>query len=303
MRLDFVKMQGAGNDFVVVESDNVDADWGQLAVAICDRHYGVGADGLLVIGPSNSADIRMRILNADGSEASACGNGTRCVVKHYVERHPSMDSCRRVTVETLSGIREAWYSGTDSDTAQVRVAMGRPQAYPASARRGRRADRDDHPRVTPRSVSACGRKIEITVVSFGNPHAVHFTNAPLVDFPLAEIGSDLDHRVFPEGINFEIARVIGRGCAEARVWEHGVGETLACGSGACSIAVAGNWLGILGGEVEARLPGGLLSVQWDGKGEVFLTGPAETVFQGEWAGVDGRRSELQQISTKNEVLA
>ncbi len=291
-------MQGAGNDFVVVESDDPDVDWGQLAVAICDRHYGVGADGLLVTSSSSVADIRMRILNADGSEASACGNGTRCVVKHYVDRHPGMDTGRRVTVETLSGIRDAWYLGTSSAAAQVRVAMGQPQVCPLPAKRGRVADKQERDLAPRQTVSVAGRKIQVTVVSFGNPHAVYFTNDPLSDFPLAEIGNDLDHRVFPEGINFEIARAIGRNCVEARVWEHGVGETLACGSGACAIAVAGNWLGVLREEVEVRLPGGTLSVQWDGKGEVFVAGPAETVFQGEWTSAVGRRSELPQVATK-----
>ncbi len=296
-------MHGAGNDFVVVESDRGDGDWNRLAVALCDRHYGVGADGLLVVCPSSVADVRMRILNADGSEASACGNGTRCVVKYYVDRHPGMDTDRRMTVETLSGIRDAWYVGTGSNTATVKVAMGQPQAYPASTNGARVADKTEHNPATRRTVSACGKRIQVSVVSFGNPHAVHFTNGPLSDFPLSEIGVDLDRRVFPEGVNFEIARVVDRNCVEARVWEHGVGETLACGSGACAVAVAGNWLGILGGEVEARLPGGSLAVQWDGKGEVFLTGPAKTVFQGEWAGVDGRGSGLQHISNENEVLA
>lgn len=303
MRLAFVKMQGAGNDFVVVESDNPDANWNELALAICDRHYGVGADGLLVVCSSNVADMRMRILNADGSEASACGNGTRCVVKNYVERHPGTDTGKRVTVETLSGIRDAWYLQTGGNTAQVKVAMGQPQGYPVSAKRGRVADKRERDRATRRTVSACGRTIEVVVVSFGNPHAVYFMDQPLANFPLFEFGNDLDHRVFPEGINFEIARVIGRDCVEARVWEHGVGETLACGSGACAITVAGNSLGILDGEVEVKLPGGSLSVQWDGKGEVFLTGPAVTVFQGEWVDVDGGRRELTQISTRNEVLA
>ena len=300
MRLAFTKMQGAGNDFVVIEPQNAEIDWSHLALAVCNRHYGVGADGLLVLSPSRVADIRMRIFNADGSEASACGNGTRCVAKYCVEHHRTSSTDGRITIETLSGVRDAWYLEGGEKSGQVRIAMGVPVVgVPLANHRERGKNGLDiaHQRITVRGMS-----LELELISLGNPHAVHFTESSLADFPVSEIGKVLDLQMFRGGVNFEVARVVSRKCIEARVWEHGVGETLACGSGACSIAVAAHLKKAIDSHVEVCLPGGPLSVEWDGRGEVFLTGPAQTVFQGEW--VDGEAGELEASSPiKNEVLA
>ncbi len=300
MRLPFTKMQGAGNDFIVIEAQNAEMDWSHLALAVCDRHYGVGADGLLVLSPSKVADIRMRIFNADGSEASACGNGTRCVVKYCVDHHRTNRSDGPITVETAGGVRDAWYLVGGERSGQVRIGMGLPVIGVPSAKR--REPVKGGPDLAHRKITVSGMRLELEVVSVGNSHAVHFTESSLADFPVSEIGRVLDVEVFRGGVNFEVARVINRRRIEARVWEHGVGETMACGSGACSVAVVAHLKKTTEDTVEVCLPGGPLFVEWDGRGEVFLTGPAETVFRGEW--VDDEAGELQAISPiKNEVLA
>jgi diaminopimelate epimerase len=154
-----------------------------------------------------------------------------------------------------------------------------------------------HQRLTVRGIS-----LELELISLGNPHAVHFTKSSLADFPVSDIGRVLDLQVFQGGVNFEVARIVNRNCVEARVWEHGVGETLACGSGACAVAVAAYLKRATDNQVEVSLPGGPLSVEWDGRGEVFLTGPAQTVFQGEWAD-DEAGNVTASSPMKNEVLA
>ncbi len=294
-------MQGAGNDFIVIESDSNEINWNRLAVTMCDRHFGVGADGVLLVCSSNAADIRMRVFNADGSEASACGNGTRCVVRYYAERHHAGLNGRRLRVETIAGTRDAWYYRSGSRAGQVKVAMGKPYGFSSSAV-SLQSGGIGTAAVLHQSPSVCGRELELDLVSLGNSHAVHFTDEQLAGFPLNDIGLALDRQAFPSGINFEVARVITRERVEARVWEHGVGETLACGSGACAIAVAGHCRGIVEDEVRVELPGGPLTVQWAGRGEVFLTGPAQMVFNGEWADSDDHGSKTQ-IPIENEVLA
>ncbi len=293
----FTKMQGAGNDFVVVDS-GTELDWGRIAVAVCDRHYGIGADGLLVVLPSAVADIRIRIFNADGSEAGTCGNGIRCVVTRYADSERRSVSDGVVTVETLSGIREARFHRKESGKPVVQVAMGRPLVG-----RGRKGvpeaawplNKDD---------MAWDCKIRSTVfalnlVFLGNQHAVLFTDEPVARFPLSRIGPlvQLDSP-FPEGLNFEVARVLDPQHIEARVWEHGVGETLACGSGACAVGVAASVRGLIGGRAEVLLPGGVLEVEWKPGTEVLLSGPAEEVFEGDWPGM-----RTAQTADRNEVLA
>ena len=283
----FTKMQGAGNDFVLVEVGSGPSDWPRLAMAICDRHYGVGADGLLVLLPSKKADFRMRIFNADGSESNACGNGLRCMVKHYIDETPDRTRLDNITVETQAGIRQARIHHTNGKLAQIQTGMWQPgigreniQVKPES-RAGAKLDITSAMQY---SVNVGGTDLKLHLVSVGNPHAVCFLNEPVAVFPLPNIGSLVErHEAFPEGINFEIVNVKDRESVEARVWEHGVGETLACGSGACAISVAAKLLGYVGSHVNVKLPGGTLSVEWNSTGEVFLSGPAETVFTGDWA--------------------
>lgn len=282
----FTKIQGAGNDFVLVDAGGSQHDWSELAVKMCNRHYGVGADGLLLLLPSNQADFRMRIFNADGSESSACGNGLRCMVKHFMDSKQDKADIDEITVETNAGIRRARIHHTNGKIAQIQTGMGQPgigrDNIPVSAEDRAESAVDIISKMA-HTLNVSVKTMEINLVSMGNPHAVYFWNEPVADFPLAEIGPQVErHDDFPEGINYEVVRVKDRGLIEARVWERGVGETLACGSGACAICVAAYLLGFTERKVDVQLPGGILNVEWNGSWEVFLSGPAETVFVGDW---------------------
>jgi diaminopimelate epimerase len=282
----FTKMQGAGNDFVVVRTANTRRDWTKLAVAMCDRHFGVGADGLLLLLPSKVASFKMRIFNADGSESKVCGNGMRCLVKLYLDEQPDGKNDFEVTIETQAGIRRARIHRRRGKVTEIQASMGAPRVghngTPARlvTRNGKVVDITKQMN---RATKVDGQDILVSLVSIGNPHAVHFTTGSIPDFPLVRIGPKVEqHGLFPDETNFEIVRIISRHEVEARVWERGCGETLACGSGACAITVAGRLLGYLDSKVDVRLPGGTLTVEWDGEGEVFLSGPAVTVYQSDW---------------------
>ena len=282
----FTKMQGAGNDFVLVEAGDSQRDWSELAVAICDRHFGVGADGLLLLLPSDRADFRMRIFNADGSESSACGNGLRCMVKYFLDSQVGNRRAAEISVETMAGVRIARIRMTDGEVAEIQVEMGKPgigqENAPVEPDRGDNAALDIKTRMS-RSITVLGRGLDLFLVSMSNPHAILFTEEPVSKFPLSEVGPQVEcHPEFPGRTNYEVVNVRSRNLVEARVWERGVGETLACGSGACAISVAAQMLGYVGRRVDVALPGGVLNVEWDGAGEVFLSGPAETVFSGAW---------------------
>ena len=276
-------MQGAGNDFIVIEAAAAAHDWPRLSVAMCDRHYGIGADGLLILSPSKVADFRMRIFNSDGSEAEACGNGTRCIVRYFVDRKHGNSPDREISVETMSGIRKARVHRTAKLT-RVKVNMGKPvfgdKDIPVLLKSCDRVN-TRKPMITC-TLQASRRELSLALVSMGNPHAVYFTDKSVADFPLTRIGPKIEHHpMFPRGTNFEVVHVINRRQIEARVWERGAGETLACGTGACAIAVAARLNGYID-DAAVKLPGGTLEIEWAGSGEVFLSGPAETIFTGEW---------------------
>ena len=278
--LPFWKMHGAGNDFVVLAADDADAPWGALAERVCDRHFGVGADGLIVALPSARADRRMRIFNADGSEAEMCGNGIRCLVKFVIEQGlvPAPDG--RVRIETIPGVLDAVAAlGADGKVERVRVRMGTPDLDPLALG----ADIEQAPPVLDLPIEAAGATYTATLVSMGNPHAVLFTDVPLAEFDLDRVGPALErHPMFRRRTNVEVVRVVDRGRLEMRVWERGVGETLACGSGACAALVAARLHGAVDERAEVELPGGTLLLQWDGAGEVILDGPAVQVFASVW---------------------
>ena len=283
----FIKMQGAGNDFVLIEAGDGQSDWPLLAMAMCDRHYGIGADGLLVLLPSDKAGFKMRIFNADGSESYACGNGIRCMVKHYIDEMTDGTKLDNITVETQAGIRHARIHHTNGKIAQILTGMGQPgigrENIPVTPE-SKTGGAVDIKSSMSCSIIVAGTELDLHLVSMGNSHAVSFLQEPVAGFPLANLGPRVEHhKEFPEGINFEIVNIIDRGLLEARVWERGVGETLACGSGACAISVAAQMLGYADTQVDVKLPGGTLSVEWNGTGEVFLSGPAETVFTGDWS--------------------
>lgn len=286
MMIKFTKLQSAGNDFLLVEAGNDSRDWSRLAADMCRRSYGVGADGLLLLVPSEVADIGMRVINADGSEAEACGNGLRCLVMYAVDNGFVEAGSDEISVETIAGIRKASLVAQESKGSKIQASMGKPEfqadKIPVAVEAGKGKIVDikliaDYPLMVE------GINLALSFVSMGNPHAIYFQDKPVSEFPLSQIGPAVErHSLFPRRVNFEVAEVIDRGHIDVRVWERGVGETLACGSGACAVAVAARMLGHVDSPVEIRLPGGTLEVDWDGAGEVMLSGVAETVFTGEW---------------------
>ena len=269
----FAKMQATGNDFISIEAGDTERNWPSLAKAMCNRHFGVGADGLILVLPSKTADIAMRFFNPDGSEAEACGNGLRCLARYAIDR--GLVDAEELAVETQGGMRMARAQGR-----LIQVEMGVP-----------RFRADEIPMLVEKEVDIIldypievqGQQLLLTCLSMGNPHAVCFTGEPVADFPLFELGPKVEnHPIFPNRVNFEVANVLGRKKVRARVWERGVGETLSCGTGACAIAVAARLHDVVDSQVDIMLPGGTLTVDWDGVGEVLLRGPAELVFWGEW---------------------
>lgn len=284
--MNFTKLQATGNDFILVDARNIERDWSMLAKDICHRYFGVGADGIMLVMTSNSASLKMRLFNSDGSEAEVSGNGLRCFAKYVIDRHivPGPD----LTVETLAGIRTIWSSMSQGKVSHVKVNMGKPrfktEDIPVLIDKPQknRGGVDIIP-ILDYPLTAGVKKLELSFVSMGNPHAVSFLSQPVADFPLAKIGTHVEnHPIFPERVNFEIARVLNQNKLEARVWERGAGETLSCGSGASAIAVIAKLKGYIDNEVDIILPGGNLSLKWDGIGEVYLSGPVEEVFTGEW---------------------
>lgn len=280
--MQFTKMQGAGNDFVVMESNGKEKiDWAATAVSICDRHFGVGADGLLLLCPSQKGDFRMRLFNADGSEAESCGNGIRCLVKYIVETGKVTAGTSQVTIETLGGTRRIGLQwNKENKLTRIRVGMGKPIFEPEKIPVSVQAEAVpvlDYP------LKVDGETLKLSFVSMGNPHAVYFYDKSSDEFPLSRLGPLMEHhKIFPNRTNFEVAHVLSRRRIETCIWERGVGETLACGTGACAVAVAARLHGYTDNKVDIIVPGGTLNVEWDGAGEVYLSGPAEIVFTGEW---------------------
>lgn len=274
----FTKMQATGNDFIVIDAPGIRREWSSLARAMCHRQLGVGADGLILVQLSKRADFRMRMFNPDGTEAEVCGNGLRCFGKYVLER--GLVAGRELTVETLSGIKRLEARVKGGRVWRVRVNMGLPRFQPEEIPvRGELVSVPivDYP------LSLGGVRLFLNLVSMGNPHAVCFLKESVAEFPLAEVGPKVEnHPLFPQRTNFEVATIMDRGHIAARVWERGAGETLSCGSGACAIAVAAHLHGYTDTEVDITLPGGILTLGWDGQGDVYLSGPAAEVFEGEW---------------------
>lgn len=285
--MDFTKMQGAANDFIVIDTRNQERDWNELAIAMCDRHLGVGADSLLLITPSDKADFCMRTFDADGSEAETCGNGIRCIARYVLEKGLANPDTEAITIETMAAVSHVTFEKSGREITKFWANMGKPHF--SAEKIPVKADEKESELVDINSmlcykVAVDGIELSLNLVSMGNPHAIHFIQGNVADFPLNEIGPDVENLpVFPRRTNFEVAQVIDDRHVEARVWERGVGETLACGSGACAIAVASKVLGYTGSSVDIKLPGGTLNVEWNGKGEVVLGGPATTVFEGTWS--------------------
>lgn len=278
MTLAFTKMQGTGNDYVYLDAftETLPRDLAELAVVMSPRHTGVGADGVIVIGPSKTAHARMQIWNADGSQAEMCGNGLRCVAKYLYDRR--MVEADEFLIETDAGVKTVWVEATSGTAHRVRVSLGKPVLDAAKI-----------PTLLPGTppinapLIVDHLQLWVTCLSLGNPHCVILVDEPSDEWVL-EIGPAIEHHaMFPNRINVEFVQVLSRDRITMRVWERGSGETQACGSGACAAVVAGVLLKQTSRQVTCQLPGGLLDVHWDPQDdEVYLTGPAVEVFQGTW---------------------
>jgi diaminopimelate epimerase len=277
----FTKMQGAGNDYLYIDARDIERDWERLSRDMSDRHFGVGSDGIILIQNSDTADLKMRMFNADGSEGEMCGNGIRCFTKYAIDRELVSSESNSISVETLAGIREITPMFESGNVVAARVSMGSPILSPESVPVTLNESMG-YP-VLQYPVEICDRTFNLGFVSMGNPHAVTFIDEPVEEFPLHSIGPVMEHhKMFPNRVNFEIVNRLSDGTLKARVWERGSGETMACGTGACGIAVISRLLMYTQDRVDITLPGGTLTIEWDGQGEVFLEGPAEEVFVGEW---------------------
>ena len=284
--MEFTKMQGAGNDFILVKTSDMRRDWPSIARTMCDRHFGAGGDGLLLVLPSVDADFQMSIFNSDGSEAEVCGNGLRCLAKYVVDEGLTSAKVHELSIETKSGIRGIKLHYDEDKITKIQVGMGEPgfgaKDIPVAIEQDR-SDLLDIKPILDYHITVDGEELFLSFVSMGNPHAVYFWQYPVSNFPLSQLGPKVEqHEMFPQRVNFEVARIINRQSVEARVWERGVGETLACGSGACAVAVTAQLHGYIDNRVAVKLPGGTLEVEWNRGGEVLLSGPTQVVFTGNW---------------------
>ena len=280
MKIEFLKMHGLGNDFILVDCVNKSLGdslfLSYLAKKFCDRNFGIGADGLILILPSSKADIQMRIFNSDGTEAQMCGNGIRCFAKYALEN--KLISKTIFTVETLAGIITPELIFKDKEISGIKVNMGNPKLK----RREIPMIGEDTLTVVDETLKVnLKQTFKITCVSMGNPHCIIFVN-DMQSTPVNEIGPKIEnHPIFPEKTNVEFIQILNRKEINFKVWERGVGETLACGTGACAALVAS----VLNKKSERQaiihLTGGDLDIEWIENGPIFMTGPAELVFKGE----------------------
>ncbi len=273
----FTKMHGAGNDYVYVNCfEEQVSNPAEVAVKVSNRNFGIGSDGLILIMPSDKADVRMRMFNSDGSESEMCGNGIRCVAK-YAYDHNIVNKTE-ITAETGAGILTLQlFPNRENRIEQVRVNMGPP-----------RLSREEIPmngspaaQVVAEELTVLDRTFKITCVSMGNPHCIIYVDD--VDaFPVATYGPLIEnHQLFPRRTNVEFIQIISRSEVRQRTWERGAGETLACGTGASAVCVAGVLNNVTDRKILNHLAGGDLELEWVADGPVFMTGPATEVFSGE----------------------
>ncbi len=274
----FEKMQGTGNDYIYFNLFEKKIDNpSDLSIKLSDRHFGVGGDGIVLIGPSTEGDFSMRMFNADGSEAEMCGNASRCVAKYLYER--GLTKKREIALDTKAGIKYLQlFIDPQTDTVErVRVNMGKAafssQSIPVIS---------ELPEVIDQPLTIAGKEFRITCVSMGNPHTVIFMSG-IDKLKIDEIGPKIEnHPMFPQRTNVEFIEVVDRDTFKMRVWERGSGETLACGTGACASVVAGVINDYCDTRVTVQLKGGDLEIEWDKiHNQVYLTGDAHFVFKGE----------------------
>lgn len=273
-RLNFWKMHGLGNDYIVIDNrggELSEEELPDLAIKLCRRRVGIGADGLLLVCNSRVADAKMRIFNPDGTEAEMCGNGIRCFAKYCFENRIAKKNV--ISVETLAGIKELHLKVERGAVTSVRVNMGSP-CFEAE-----KIPIIGNGTFINKPLDVDGKILMATALSMGNPHCVIFVNN-IDSYPVDVIGPKVeDHKLFPKRTNVEFVQVISRKRLKVRVWERGVGETLACGTGACASVVAAKVLGKVEEGAIVELPGGKLIVEYEGN-VVFMEGPAEKVFEG-----------------------
>ncbi len=281
MKIEFTKMQGCGNDYVYIDGSTQkipQEEKPDFVRKMSDRHFGIGGDGVIFINPSQEADFEMEMYNADGSRAQMCGNGIRCVAKFVYDRH--LTDQTEITVVSAGSVKRLKLYVADGHVERVRVNMGRPILKAAEI-----PVLSDEEQVLDWPVFVADRQWRMSCVSMGNPHAVVLAE-DVASLPLTEIGPKFEnHPMFPERVNTEFIRVIDRSTLELRVWERGSGETLACGTGCCAAVAACVLNGLTERSVTVHVLGGELQIEWDeNTGEIFMTGPAETVFEGqvEW---------------------
>ena len=273
----FTKMQGIGNDYVYVNCfEETVADPERVSEIISDRHFGIGADGLVLIMPSDKADFRMRMFNADGSEGNMCGNATRCIGKFVYDNH--LTDKTNITLETRSGIKKLILYPENGKVKTVLVDMGKAVLKPADIPMNVSGDTFIN-----KPITVDGKEVFITAVSMGNPHAVTYVD-DVDSLELEKIGPSFEnHPLFPERVNTEFIKILDESTMQMRVWERGSGETWACGTGACAATAAS----VLNGyfphdkEITVKLRGGDLFITYKSDGTVLMRGPAETVFTGE----------------------
>ncbi|MGN1267312.1 MAG: diaminopimelate epimerase [Dorea sp.] len=275
----FTKMHGIGNDYVYVNCfEEKIANPSEVSKFVSDRHFGIGSDGLIMINPSEVADFEMEMYNADGSRAEMCGNGIRSVAK-YVYDYGLTDKTS-ISVETLAGIKYLDLTIEDGKVALVKVDMGKPELKPELIPIV--MDDPHAEKVVDEPIVVDGKEYHMTGVSMGNPHTIVYID-DVKGLEIEKIGPKFEnHERFPKRINTEFVKVLDRNTAEMRVWERGSGETLACGTGACAVAVACILNGLTEDEVTVKLLGGDLKIKWDREADrVYMTGPATVVFDGE----------------------
>jgi diaminopimelate epimerase len=287
----FTKMHGIGNDYLYVNGfvEPMPRDPGDLSRRMSDRHFGVGSDGLIIILPSNAADVRMRMFNKDGSEGEMCGNGIRCVAKYAFEHGLSKSNPMRI--ETGRGVLTLQLHVQAAKVQQVTVNMGRPEFESSKVPVDLPVDRvidyplpNDDPRdMVPQWWEESGLDARMTCVNTGNPHGVLFCN-DVSKVPLEQIGPELEnHRIFPDRVNVHFAQVISRDEVRMRTWERGSGITLACGTGSSAVCAAAVITGRTNRKLLTHLPGGNLTIEWrESDDNIYMTGPATEVFSGEW---------------------
>tara|TARA_B100001146_G_C16200639_1_gene444336 strand:+ start:6129 stop:6965 length:837 start_codon:yes stop_codon:yes gene_type:complete len=276
-----MKLQGAGNDYIAIDGRGENYDWNKLSIAMSTPAFGIGSDGIVVVFDSNTADIRMRIYNPDGTEAEISGNGIRLFTKFVIDKKIFIPKNNLIKIETGDGIKTVYPSLENGKVVSSKVEMGVPNFIASKIPISVPDINDsDSPKF---DMEILGNNLAITCLSIGNPHAVCIMESNVKEFPLVEVGKIVEkHKFFPNRINFEIVNVISRSKIRARIFERGAGETLSSGTGSTASASACRYNGLVDDRVEVILDGGNLNISWDENEMAILEGPSVEVFQGVW---------------------